>query len=195
MTGTDERENTDTATTLVHLDGPAAVEFADDLAALYAVVFGEAPYHEGPDDVARFRAAYPEQTTDPGFALVAALRGETLVGAAFGVTYPAGRWWQRATQGPPAAVTGVDTFAVKEWIVHPDARGGGLGRRLLDALLTDRPEPFATLAANPLAPARQIYHRWGWRHVDTSDDTGPLGVMDFLLLPVPRSSQRPQTGA
>ncbi|WP_412537954.1 GNAT family N-acetyltransferase [Longispora sp. K20-0274] len=189
MTGTDERDDTGTAT-LARLDGPAAVELADDLAELYAVVYAEAPYHEGPDDVARFRAAYPGQTTEPGFALVAALRGDTLVGAAFGVTFPAGRWWQRATEAPPAEVTGVDTFSVKEWLVHPDARGGGLGRRLLDTLLADRPEPFATLASNPRAAARQIYHQWGWRHVNTSDDTGPFGVMDFLLLPMPRSGQR-----
>ncbi|MBP2354625.1 ribosomal protein S18 acetylase RimI-like enzyme [Kribbella aluminosa] len=45
--------------------------------------------------------------------------------------------------------------------VHTDFRGRGFSRRLVDTLLADRPEPFASLISGPGAQAHAMYERWG----------------------------------
>lgn len=64
------------------------------------------------------------------------------------------------------AETGTRTFAVIDLAVLPAHRGHGLARRLLDALLRDRPEQRATLATSPNKTGiQQMYERWGWHCV------------------------------
>ena len=67
-----------------------------------------------------------------------------------------------------------------EFIVTRAERGKGIGTALMTALLADRPERYATLCANPAAPARRIYQRWGWRSVATVHPP-TMGAMDVLL--------------
>lgn len=74
-----------------HADGTAAKSFASRLVDLYAVVYREPPYEEGPEQVDRFGKAFDEERLKPGFDLVVALEGNDLVGAAYGWTMPAGR--------------------------------------------------------------------------------------------------------
>ncbi|WBB46939.1 hypothetical protein O3597_17365 [Verrucosispora sp. WMMA2044] len=62
------------------------------LADLYAVVYAEPPYEEGPDEVAGFRDGLPEQAERKGFTLHTAHQGDVLTGAAYGWTMPAGAW-------------------------------------------------------------------------------------------------------
>jgi GNAT superfamily N-acetyltransferase len=161
--------------------GVAAAPLFPGLVDLYATVYAEPPYEEGPEQVARFAEMLPGEATRPGFTLAAAHEDGELVGAAYGWTMPAGAWWSRADSDPPPDVKGADKFAVMEWIVHPDRRGEGIGAELMRRVLADRPEPWATLASDPRSAARAIYGRNGWEQVGTSRlSWGP--AMDLLAL-------------
>lgn len=161
------------------------------------MVYAEPPYREGPEQVGRFARTFPTETGRDGFGLVAAYAEDRLVGAAYGWTMPAGRWFAAADRDPPAAVHGCAKFAVLEWIVHPRHRGRGVGRRLIGLLLAGRPEPWAVLSADPRSAARGMYARAGWRPCGRSSlPWGP--AMDLLALPLPPGAHQPdfppQTG-
>jgi GNAT superfamily N-acetyltransferase len=153
------------------------------LVDLYAVVYAEPPYEEGPDEVAGFAAKLPEESSRPGFTLIVAEEGDDLVGAAYGWTMPAGVWWSRATEEPGQSVKAADKLAVMEWIVHPTRRRHGIGAELMRHLLDGRSERWATLASDPRSLARSLYKRAGWRQAGTSRlPWGP--PMDLLVLPL-----------
>ncbi|MEU1589488.1 N-acetyltransferase [Micromonospora sp. NPDC005710] len=167
----------------VHTPGSAAAVLPA-LVRLYGVVYAEPPYNEGPDQVAGFADGLPGETGRSGFSLVVADDAGLLVGAAYGWTMPAGRWWTRADTEPPSDLLNADKFAVMEWVVHPDRRAVGIGAELIRRLLNTRSEPWATLASNPAAPARAIYRRAGWQQVGGS--AMPDGTpMHLLVLPLP----------
>ncbi|MBM0237140.1 GNAT family N-acetyltransferase [Micromonospora sp. ATA32] len=171
------------AVTYMLHDGSSVVPLIGALAELYATVYAEPPYNEGPEQVARFREGLPGEAARPEFTLVTADDG-LLVGAAYGWTMPAGTWWKRADADPPAELPDVDKIAVMEWIVHPHRRGEGIGAELMRRLLAFRPERYATLASDPRSHARQVYARNGWRQVGTS--VLPWGPpMDLLVLDLP----------
>ena len=173
----------DLGVTYAALTGAAVLPWVDALAGLYAVVYTEPPYEEGPEQVARFRNGLAEEARRPGFTAVLATVGNELVGAAYGWTMPAGTWWSRADNPAPEDIKAVDKLAVMEWIVHPEHRGRGVGAELMQRLLADRPEPWATLASDPRSAARDMYGRAGWQQVGTS--TLPWGPpMDLLVLPL-----------
>jgi GNAT superfamily N-acetyltransferase len=162
-------------------DGSGVAAMAPALGDLYAQVYAEPPYLEGSEQVERFRAGLPEDAKRPGFTLIAATDAQELVGAAYGWTMPAGVWWSKADEKPPAEIVHADKFAVMEWIVSPDRRGEGIGATLIGHLLAARPERFATLASDPRSAARAIYDRAGWLKVgQTWLPWGPK--MDLLLL-------------
>jgi GNAT superfamily N-acetyltransferase len=97
-----------------------------------------------------------------------------------GYTQPPGEWWRGTDNPAPESIKAREKLAVMEWAVLPDQRGSGVGRRLLDELLTNRSEPYATLTVNPAANARIIYEHWGWRHVaSTRPDKMP--GMDVMV--------------
>ncbi|MDQ7910790.1 GNAT family N-acetyltransferase [Phytohabitans sp. ZYX-F-186] len=165
------------------LDAAGARPLVDQIVALYAVVYAEPPYEEGPEQVARFADTFPAELATESFATVAATVDEQLVGAAYGWTMPAGRWWQNTDAAPAAEVRDVPKFAVMEWMVRPSHRREGVGRTLMAMLLADRPERWATLASDPRAAARSIYARAGWQQVGRSKlSWGP--AMDLLVLPL-----------
>ena len=163
-------------------DGASAAPLMPALIDLYAVVYAEPPYEEGPEQVDRFRTSLPDETARDGFTLITA-DDKQLVGAAYGWTMPAGTWWHRADQQPPPAVHGAAKLAVMEWIVHPDRRAEGIGGELIIRLLKDRPERYATLASDPRSAARGMYERAGWHQVARSRlSWGP--AMDLLVLDI-----------
>ena len=162
------------------------------LVDLYAMVYAEPPYQEGPEQVDRFRTSLQDEATRAGFSLITAGDGGQLVGAAYGWTMPAGRWWSRADEQPPADIRDVDKLAVMEWIVHPGRRGKGIGAELIRRLLEDRQERYATLASDPRSAARGMYERAGWRQVArTQLSWGP--AMDLLVLET-RALSNPEVG-
>ena len=172
--------------TVHRLNGTTIAPFIPGLVDLYAIVYAEPPYEEGPEQVEEFRTKLPTEATRAGFAAVIQTEGAAVVAAAYGWTMPAGTWWSRADTEPPVELRNADKLAVMEWIVHPGRRGEGRGALVLQELLDDRQEPWATLASDPRSAARAIYERIGWEQVGTS--TLPWGPkMDLLARPLRRT--------
>jgi ribosomal protein S18 acetylase RimI-like enzyme len=167
-------------------EGPAAA-LTDELRALYAAVYAEPPYRDGPGEVAEFAAEWPGLLTQPGFRLALARTGTgQLVGFALGhAVDPASGWWAGIRPAPPAGDThrvGVDhvgqSFGIAELGVHPGWRRRGLASRLHQALLAGRPEPGVVLWVRADAPAaRATYARWGYRLIGSVPDRPPYQVM------------------
>jgi GNAT superfamily N-acetyltransferase len=162
------------------LDHAEVTRRAPEFIDIYREVYAEPPYHEGDNHVAAYASRFAEESNGPGFTLVAAEASRELVGYAYGLTLAPHEWWTDADH-EPAQVHGRAKFAVMEFAVRKAHRGRGIGTALMTALLADRPEPFATLCANPAAPARRIYHRWGWRPVALARPPD-IPTMDVLLL-------------
>lgn len=165
------------------LDSGAALARIDDVLCLFAEVFAEPPYNEGPEHVEQFRRGYKREARKPGFSFIAALDGDKLVGMAYGYTMPEGEWWRNATVAPPPEVKDGPKLCIMEWAVLPTCRGSGIGRALMDALLAGRSEAWATLNANPAAAARDIYLSWGWKQMGMVENR-LFPDMDVLVLPL-----------
>jgi GNAT superfamily N-acetyltransferase len=144
------------------LGGRQALEMLDELAGVYGPVYAEPPYDSAPKfSRDRFLDRTRGQATSPGFRLVTARDGGRLVGFAFGFTMSAGSWWANAST-PLGEVLRERKFAVIELILDREHRGCGAGGKLMDALLADRQERYATLSAVADAPAYDWYLHRGW---------------------------------
>lgn len=167
-------------------DGPAAT-LTEELRALYAAVYAEAPYRDGPAEVAEFVAEWPGLLNQPGFRLVVARTAGRLVGFAVGyVVEWASGWWAGVSSGPPggdpADPVGLldrgHSFGIAELGVHPGWRRRRLASRLHDELLAGRSEPRVVLWVRADAPAaRATYARWGYRLRGSVPDRPPYQVM------------------
>ncbi|MDR7280363.1 GNAT family N-acetyltransferase [Catenuloplanes atrovinosus] len=165
------------------LDSAAAAPLGDLLTEVYAEVYAEPPYREGPEQVARFRERYPEDVGRTGFVLVRAVDGGELAGVAYGWTMEPGRWWPGAVPEPPERLRAAAKAALLEWIVRAPWRGRGVGGELLRRWLNLRSEPWATLVSHPAAPARRVYTALGWQQAGTlKPDLFP--ELDVLTLPL-----------
>jgi GNAT superfamily N-acetyltransferase len=151
-----------------------------ELQDVYRVVFSAPPYSEEPGMVDRFAEWIAEESKDLGFQMSVALCGEKIIGFAYGYVHPAGKWWRGTDRSISEDVKSADKFAVMEWAVIPEERGQGIGKQLMEKLLATRAEPYATLTVSPAADAREIYERWGWRHV-ASTKPGKMPSMDVML--------------
>jgi ribosomal protein S18 acetylase RimI-like enzyme len=136
------------------------------------------------------RASFIERTSSQaqkvGFELIAATSRNSLIGFSFGYSLPAGQWWADCTP-PPQDVLVNSKFAVIELNVRKPCRGHGVGKRLLDILISGRSEKYATLAARPDSPAHANYIRWGWYTVGIFE-TPP--VMDAMVRILPSGLMR-----
>ncbi|HYN92565.1 MAG TPA: GNAT family N-acetyltransferase [Pilimelia sp.] len=153
---------------LAAYDATAARPLLDRLVEVYLEVYGDTgdPFHA--ED--RYRRQLAGHLTAPGWRLVTAAVGAELAGYAYGFPLPAhSRWWEGLRTAVPANFTdedGTRTFAVSEIMVRVRWRRRGVARALHDALLAGRPEPRATLLADPAnVPAQTAYADWGWRKV------------------------------
>jgi GNAT superfamily N-acetyltransferase len=165
------------------VDASQAPALVDELADLYAEVYAEPPYNEGEEHVARFAQHYLDETTRAGFGLVIAVDNDLVAGAVHGWTMAAGQWFNRPITEPPAEIKNAPKFAIMEWMVRKRYRRAGIGRHLLDVILTGRPEPYAILASNPASIARRIYDKLGW-HYCGSTEPAFMPSMDILALPL-----------
>lgn len=164
-----------------HLSAAETLEALPALQDVYMAVFALPPYDEGPEMRDKFAGWVRDESKEPGFDLVTATESGRVVGFAYGYGRPAGQWWHWAQQPIPDEIGGEGTFAVMEWAVVPDARGHGVGQALMDELLRNRPEPWATLTVNPAADARAVYERRGWQQVDQTRP-GKMPSMDVMVL-------------
>jgi GNAT superfamily N-acetyltransferase len=161
---------------------------AAELTSLYVQVYSEPPYHESEDDADDFMSRLLDLSTTAGFAFIAAevpTGHDRIIGFAYGIAFAPDRWWRSAGE-EPELTKGAAKFAVMEFVVRPTWRGKGVGRELMHELLSARTEPFATLFANPAAPARAIYGSWGWQQVAVAQPPR-MPPMDVLVRPLGES--------
>jgi len=151
------------------LDGAGAVAWREALADIYAVVFTEPPYEEGPQQVAQYAKSLPDEFARPGFALTLAFASGTPIGFAYGFTMTADMpVWPLLTDPvgrnlPPAAANEGRLFFMLELAVDPGWRRHGVGRMLHDTLIATRKEKAAILTTRSEAlPARSLYLSRGW---------------------------------
>lgn len=142
----------------------AAAKLSDELVELYGEVYAEAPYWDGPADVAEFAAEWPRLNGEPGFRLaIARTDSDGLVGFVLGhlVDRDSG-WWAGADIATEHA------FGIAEFGVHRAWRRSGIARRLHDALLEGQTAPRVVLWVRTDAPVAQAaYARWGYRQAGT----------------------------
>lgn len=150
----------------------AALEGIAVVRALYAEVYVEPPYREGPADVEKFVAGWPRRVSQPGFTLVLAFDDPEPVGFTFGHQLsPDTRWWEGALTPLAPEITREwpgRTVAIIELAVRQRYRRQGIGRALHDALVADHDEERVTLLARPeleAEPARLAYRSWGYQKI------------------------------
>lgn len=134
--------------------------WVDEALAVEAAAFGRV--------VESFRRdSYLRHTTYPAFQALGAVAGDRLVGFTYGHRNEPGQWWHdqiaRAMRATGSGGWLEDAFVLVELHVHPRFQRRGIGRRLLTALLAERPERHVLLSAHDLdTPARRLYRRVGF---------------------------------
>lgn len=150
-----------------------------DVANLYSEIHSDMPEEQGGIFTRQsFLMRTAGQAQAAGFELVTATSGDILVGFSFGHPFPAGGWWGDCTPAPQE-ILNASKFAVIELDVRKSYRRQGIAKALLDMLLRDREEGFATLASTPGSTANAMYKRWGWYKVGVFTDS-----MEALVLPM-----------
>ncbi|GAA3220779.1 GNAT family N-acetyltransferase [Dactylosporangium siamense] len=155
------------------VDAAGFLAAGDELARLYAAVFGGPPWNEPPERAEAFRATLPGEAARPGFrAAFSRDGGGALAGFAYGFTtaepFPSGRSYDEVRVALGAGTGELSgTFEVMELAVHPAARGGGHGRRLLAAVVGDRPAWLLT--AEHAEGTVAFYDRLGWRRLGSAN--------------------------
>jgi len=150
---------------------------------LYLENYAEKPYLSGPlYSRERFLQRTGQQVRNDSFILVSARHGRELAGFAFGFAFGTDRWWGGEAVPAPAELTGSPRFAVIELNVRETYRRRGIGRQLLKTLLTQQDAPYATLLADPEAPAHAMYQRWGWKVVGSVRAAPDSRTYDALVL-------------
>ena len=168
-------------TELACLAGPGTAAVSDQLVAVYRAAMGAPPFFETEVETGWFAQELADELTEPGFRCWVAGDGGRTVGFAYGFPtpeVPADGWYGSLRQavGPDAAEHWLaGQFAVVWLAVHPDRRGRGLGRRLLERLLAGASTERAWLVTHDLdTPARALYRSLGFRELGR----GPLGWHD-----------------
>ena len=104
-----------------------------------------------------------------GYRGLIAAAGDALVGFAYGYTGDPGQYWYDKVHAamPPAlrrAWLEREHFEFVELAVEPGWQRRGIGGRLHDELLRDRPEPVALLTVRAdNTPAQRLYLGRGWQ--------------------------------
>lgn len=163
---------------------------------VYDAVFGDQP-----DERTWREQVWDRHTGRPGFRLALAEGPDGLLGLAYGYTGERGQWWTDTVEralGPRVADAWLGGhFEVVSIGVLPSARGAGLGRGLLRALLDDLPHTRLLLmtTADPTDAARRLYAAEGWRVLGrgTAPDTVTMGRHGAV--PGPTAAARTGSGS
>lgn len=145
-------------------DAGSFTAYADRAVAIYS-----AAMQRGPEVTSARYGVMAVHLRVDGFTAVGAHEryGGELVGFAYGYPGRPGQWWHDAVAaalGPPRREAWLaDCFEIAEFHVDPRLQAHGIGRRLLAALLADRPEGTAVLSTHDQeSPARRLYRGFGF---------------------------------
>lgn len=120
---------------------------------LYAEVYTEPPYNEGPADAENFTSGWSRTIDQDNFRLVVARRAEEPIGFAFGLQLRAQtKWWHGALTPLPDEITTEypgRTFAIIEIAVRCPYRQRGVGRLLHTHLIAGLSEERIALLVRP----------------------------------------------
>ncbi|MGW6908426.1 GNAT family N-acetyltransferase [Streptomyces sp. NPDC054940] len=155
-----------------------------DLIDVYAEV--RAPLLHLPNNaVTAFGERLDRHGAEPGFVTVLAYMDGHPVGYAYGNTIEHGdRYWQRTTPEPADEYTKRPALALKEIGVRPAWRGTGTARRIHDALLASREEPYVTLMVNSAAgdgKVHALYWLWGYEGIGRSQPSAASPVLTVMI--------------
>lgn len=133
--------------------------------------------------VTAFAERLERHGSEPGFVSVLAYVDGFPVGYAYANTIERGdRYWERTSPAPAEQYTERPAVALKEIGVRPAWRKTGTARRIHDALLATRAEPFVTLMVNPAAgdgKVHALYRSWGYEDIGRSQ---PVPSSPLLIL-------------
>ncbi|MEV5984924.1 GNAT family N-acetyltransferase [Streptomyces sp. NPDC052051] len=122
---------------------------------------------------------------ETGFMAVLAYDDGHPVGYVYGNTIEHGdRYWQRTAPAPEDEYTKGPAMALKEIGVRPAWRGTGTARRIHDALLAGRAEPYVTLMVNPAAgdgKVHALYRSWGYEDIGQSQPSPASPVLAVMI--------------
>ena len=171
------------------VDGSAVGLFVDEMAPVYAQVYAEPPYLEGPEDVADFLSWLSDRED---MRLVLARDGSRLVGFGLAFRLRDGSWWTRLLDPLPADFDSSEseagrTLVILELAVDAGYRRRGIARSIHDALLDQPGLDRASLTVRPESeaePARRAYAKWGWRQVSRKQPWAEAPVYNLMLLPL-----------
>ncbi|MGW2953871.1 N-acetyltransferase family protein [Streptomyces eurythermus] len=155
-----------------------------DLIDVYAEV--RAPLLHLPNyAVTAFGERLDRHGSEPGFMAVLAYAAGYPVGYAYANTIERGdRYWQRTVPAPAEEYTEGPAVALKEIGVRPAWRGTGTARRIHDALLAARQEPYVTLMVNEAAgdgKVHALYRSWGYANMGHSQPSAASPVLTVMI--------------
>ncbi|MGW2445786.1 N-acetyltransferase family protein [Streptomyces sp. NPDC001675] len=126
-------------------------------------------------------------SNEPGFTAVIAYADGNPVGYAYGNRIEHGdRYWQRTTPEPDTQYTSRPALALKEIGVRQAWRKTGTARRMHDAFLAARNEPYVTLMVNPAAgdgKVHRLYQSWGYQDIGQSQPSPASPVLTVMIRP------------
>jgi GNAT superfamily N-acetyltransferase len=178
--------NTEPEIRLARHDATEARLLMDNLVCVYAEIYA----HKADDPfftVDRFTARLIAHSSRPGYELITAWDGGTLVGYAYGVPLSSDtHWWDGLEDPLPADMlreTGRRTFALNEIMVRAGWRRRGIAAMLHDELMSGRTEDRATLLVESAnAPAHNAYTAWGWRRLGRLKPFPDSPLYDAMIL-------------
>lgn len=94
------------------------------------------------------------------------------------------RYWQCTSPTPAEKYTERPAVALKEIGVRPTWRKTGTARRVHDALLATREEPYVTLMVNPAAgdgKVHALYESWGYEDIGHSQPSLASPVLTVMI--------------
>ncbi|WP_432874794.1 hypothetical protein ACQPYH_22840 [Kribbella sp. CA-245084] len=125
---------------------------------------------------------------EPGFVAVLAYADGFPVGYAYANTIEHGdRYWERTSPSPADKYTEHPAAALKEIGVRSPWRKTGTARRIHDALLATRTEPFVTLMVNPAAgdgKVHALYRSWGYNDIGQSQPSPSSPLLSVMIKPI-----------
>ncbi|WP_407286680.1 GNAT family N-acetyltransferase [Streptomyces sp. BP-8] len=135
--------------------------------------------------VATFAERLDRHSEEAGWVAILGYDQGEPVGYAYANTIDAeDRWWRRVSPAPAAEYTDRNAVALKEIGVRAPWRGTGTARRIHDALLVGRDEPYVTLMVNPLAgegKVHRLYEAWGYRDIGNSRPSAASPVLTAMV--------------